>query len=72
MNLGDLVSHYNYGYCVVLSFGKDQLGRDIDQNAREFMGMVEVLFQDGIDYVWLEDLGRTDRPAEGGRAWSTL
>lgn len=71
MNLGDLVSHYNYGYGVVLSFGKDQLGRDIDQNAREFMGMVEVLFEDGIDYVWFEDLEQTDdNPA--GEQWSTL
>mgnify|MGYP005724511561 CR=1 FL=1 len=60
MNLGDLVSHYNYGYGVVLSFGKDQLGRDIDQNAREFMGMVEVLFEDGIDYAWFEDLKLAD------------
>lgn len=71
MKLGDLVSHYNYGYGVVLSFGKDQLGRDIDQNAREFMGMVEVLFQDGLDYVWFEDLEPTDdNPA--GEQWSTL
>ena len=60
MNLGDLVSHYNYGYGVVMSFGKDQLGREIDQKAREFMGMVEVLFQDGLDYVWFEDLEPAD------------
>ena len=67
MNLGDLVSHYNYGYGVVLSFGKDALGRKIDQNAREFMGMVEVLFEDRIDYVWFEDLEPTDnRSVEHG------
>jgi len=67
MNLGDLVSHYNYGYGVVLSFGKDQLGRTIDQRAREFIGMVEVLFEDGIDYVWFEDLEPADnRSVEHG------
>ena len=60
MKLGDLVSHYNYGYGVVMSFGKDALGRKIDQRAREFIGMVEVLFQDGLDYVGFEDL----EPAE--------
>ena len=71
MKPGDLVSHYNYGYGVVVSFGKDQLGRAIDQRSREFIGMVEVLFQDGLDYVWFEDLEQTDdNPA--GEQWSTL
>lgn len=71
MKPGDLVSHYNYGYGVVVSFGKDALGREIDQSVREFMGMVEVLFQDRLDYVWFEDLEQTDdNPA--GEQWSTL
>ena len=61
MNLGDLVSHYNYGYGVVMSFGKDALGREIEQfKLGEYMGMVEVLFLDGLDYVWFEDLEPAD------------
>jgi hypothetical protein len=56
MKVGDLVSHYNYGYGVVLRLGG---------GVRQVGGMVKVHFSDRIEEVWSEDLEPT-APGEFG------